>query len=241
MKKILVSDYDDTLYTDEPELYKNLDAVKDFRKDNNLFVISTSRGYSSIMNEINKYNIPYDYLCVNNGAGILDNSGTLIYINHINTNLIKEIENKLQNYNNIEITRFYLNDIKIENKFNNNTPYIIENIAEILGYKIKGCTELLQELKKEFEIIVPNFDIMIKENKKLFLNNPDNNKEKAIHQLITLENLNEYKIYTVGDDDVDYNMLKQYNGYRMLHSSNLLETNINNVISSVRDLIFKIL
>ena len=79
MRKLLISDYDDTLFTDEESLTKNLEKIKEFRENANIFVIATSRNFASIMEEIKKYNIFYDYLIVNVGAGLFDNHGKMIY------------------------------------------------------------------------------------------------------------------------------------------------------------------
>lgn len=44
-------------------------------------------------------------------------------------------------------------------------------------------------------------------------------------------------MYTVGDDDVDFVMLKNYNGFRMENSSELLMKNIKKSTKSVEELI----
>ena len=241
MKKLLISDYDNTLYTDKETLLDNVKKIKKFREDGNIFVISTSRGYISIKKEIDEYNIPYDYVCVNNGAGILDNKGNLIYVNHMNLEDLEKIENQLEDLENVEITRYYLDDIKTEDRHEKDIDdNKIKSLDGILGYKIKGNIEKLQSLGEKFEKIVPNFELLIKDDKKLFLNNPNNSKEKAVEELINLENLNNVKICTVGDDDVDFNMIKQYDGYRMFNSSKLLEENIRKITLSVGDLISKL-
>ena len=52
MKKLLVADYDNTFYTNEEQLYKNIKDIKKFQKEGNIFVISTSRSWKSIKEEI---------------------------------------------------------------------------------------------------------------------------------------------------------------------------------------------
>lgn len=245
LKNLLVADYDNTLYTDEISLLKNINKIKEFRKLGNYFAISTSRGYTSLTNEIEKYKIPYDFICTNNGAVISNNKGKIIYKNFLNIEDFNKIEKVLENYYNIEITRYYLNSIKIQNKEKSTNNYDIVP-DEIIGYKIKGNIEILNAIKKSFEIILNNFEISIKENKKLFLNSKKNTKEKAIKQLLKeitlnyqLSSLSSEKImvYTVGDDDVDFGMLKNYNGFRMEKSSELLMKNIKKSTKSVEELI----
>lgn len=245
LKKLLVSDYDNTLYTNETSLLNNINKIKEFRNLGNYFAIATSRGYTSLMTEIEKYKIPYDFICTNNGAVISNNNGKIIYKNFLNIEDFNKIEKILNNYYNIEITRYYLNSIKIQNKEKITDNY--DNIpTEIIGYKIKGNLEILNDIKKEVESILNNFEITIKENAKLFLNSKENNKEKAVKQLIKEISSSYHSfallsekilVYTVGDDDVDFEMLKKYNGFRMENSSDLLMKNIEKSTKSVETLI----
>ncbi len=79
MAKLLVSDYDDTLFTDEVSLIKNIEKIKKFQEQGNCFVIATSRSFTSIMEEVKKYQIPFDYIFSNMGAGIFDADGKILY------------------------------------------------------------------------------------------------------------------------------------------------------------------
>lgn len=237
LKKLLISDYDNTLYTDEKSLKNNIEKIKKFRNLGNLFAISTSRGYSSILDEINKFEIPYDYISVNNGAGIFDNNDNELFYNYMKDEKIEKIEKILSNFNNIQITRYYINNIKTQEK---GEKIDLNDKKEVVSYKIKGDKGDLEKIEKLVKNIIPEYLVMIKDNMKLFINNNENTKEKAIE--IILNSIHEnIKIYTVGDDDVDYDMLKKYNGYRMKNSSKLLLENINNVTSSISDLISKLL
>lgn len=237
LKKLLISDYDNTLYTDEKSLKNNIEKIKKFRNLGNLFAISTSRGYSSILDEINKFEIPYDYISVNNGAGIFDNNDNELFYNYMKDEKIEKIEKILSNFNNIQITRYYINNIKTQEK---GEKIDLNDKKEVVSYKIKGDKGDLEKIEKLVKNIIPEYLVMIKDNMKLFINNNENTKEKAIENILNSIHEN-IKIYTVGDDDVDYDMLKKYNGYRMKNSSKLLLENINNVTSSISDLISKLL
>lgn len=177
LKKLLVADYDNTLYTDEISILNNINKIKEFRNSGNYFAIATSRGYTSLISEIEKYKIPYDFICTNNGAVISNNNGKIIYKNFLDIEDFNKIEKILDKYCNIEITRYYLNSIKIQNKerITDNYDIIPE---QIIGYKIKGNLGTLKVIKEELKTILNNFEITIKENKKLFLNFKENTKEK---------------------------------------------------------------
>ena len=93
MKKILVSDYDNTFYTNEEQLYKNIENIKKFQEEGNIFVISTSRSWKSIKKEIDEYKIPFDYLCCNTGGTIFDNKGSSLFVGNISDSIINKVEN----------------------------------------------------------------------------------------------------------------------------------------------------
>ena len=231
MKKILISDYDNTFYTTEEQLYKNIKYIKKFQEKGNIFVISTSRSWKSLKQEIDKYKIPFDYLCCNTGGTIFDNKGSSLFVGNISDSVINKVENILEklNLNNFSITRY-----GIYKEYE-------EKINEILGYKIKGNREEIENLRKELKNVLNNeFEIILKNEKqysKLFLNFKLNTKENGIEKLIKILPEVEYKIITVGDDDIDFNMLKKYDGYRMNNSSKLLTENINKTVNSIEELL----
>lgn len=227
MKKLVISDYDDTLFTTKEDLDKNIVKIKEFQEKGNLFIISTSRSWNSIHEEIKKYNIPYDYVCCNMGAGIFDKTGKQIYANFISPfekNLVEQILKQAEK--NIEVTRFGIPDVQDENS------------DKIVGYKIKSDVEVLEKLIEKLNVVSPYFKVNFKkDDKKVFLNNLSNTKEKGIEKLRQLCNLEDYEVITVGDDDVDFNMIKKYNGYRMEKSSEMLVNNINKKVFSVSELL----
>lgn len=227
MAKLLISDYDDTLFTDEQSLKENIKKIKEFQKQGNIFTIATSRSLTSIMDEINKYNIPYDYLFVNVGAGIFDNLGNNLYVNFISKEEKEEIEKILEKYENLKITRYGI----IEEQEKTST--------QIIGYKIKGELNHLDCLYNTFTDKLKNFEVVFKRSEgKLFLNHKNNTKEQAIDKLIEkFPKYKDYEVITVGNDDVDFGMLQLYDGYCMKNSSELLLKNIRKIVSSVGELV----
>lgn len=157
--KIIVSDYDDTFYLHKINKIKNyikikqnIKAVKNFRRKGNLFIIATGRYYDSIIKEINKYKIEFDYLICNNGADIYDKKCNLIYLkklpslaidnlNKLNFKLIKDGSKKevvaAINYN---VNKKIVDEIK----------RIQDVIVEVKSYKIKVIpkTNKLDAIKK---------------------------------------------------------------------------------------------
>ena len=231
MVKILVADYDNTFYTGENQLNKNIESIKEFQKNGNLFVISTSRSWKSMKKEIDTYKIPFDYLCCNTGGSIFANNGDLLYIGNVDNDILNRTEKILSKYydKDYSVTRY-----GVYEEYD-------EKIDKLLGYKIKGDKTKLEKLKDVLENdLNEDFQVVLKNEKdysKLFLNYKLNTKENGIEKLVGFLPENDYKIITVGDDDVDFNMIKKYDGYRMENSSDLLNENIDKKVGSVFELV----
>ena len=90
--KLLVSDYDGTFNEDKniSKINSNIDAVKRFMDNGNLFAFATGRSFDSIKGETSRYKIPYDYLICNNGSAIFDRDDNLIFQNTILIDTVKK-------------------------------------------------------------------------------------------------------------------------------------------------------
>ena len=93
MKKILFSDYDNTLYKNDESIKNNVKYINKFVKVGNMFSIASGRSYIDIKDELNRYNIPFNYLILNHGATILDNNLNIIKYYIINKDVVKDIYN----------------------------------------------------------------------------------------------------------------------------------------------------
>ena len=79
--KLLVTDYDGTMYYEKQDLKtlrENIEALKQFKKQN-MVVIATGRPFTSIKKEIDTYDIPYNYIISSNGACLFDQNDSPIY------------------------------------------------------------------------------------------------------------------------------------------------------------------
>ena len=54
VKKILVSDYDDTLFIDEEGIKENIKLLKKWMRKKNIVVIATGRSYYDMMKDYKK-------------------------------------------------------------------------------------------------------------------------------------------------------------------------------------------
>ena len=80
MKKILFCDMDGTIINESGLLYsKDKEMIKRFRDAGNIFVFNTGRNIEEVRGEINKHDLAYDYLILNNGAQIMNKDEAVLY------------------------------------------------------------------------------------------------------------------------------------------------------------------
>lgn len=87
MKKVLFSDMDGTIIDHQGLLHqKDKEYIQKLRKQGHLMVYCTGRNEHEVRIALQEYDLPYDYLILNNGAHIIDKDG--------NDLLKKEIDGK---------------------------------------------------------------------------------------------------------------------------------------------------
>jgi len=203
--KLLAADYDGTIKSDIKNLYLNIIEINKFREKGNKFAIVTGRSYKSIKREIKKYDIKYDYLSCNGGLIVFDSNDNIVSETFLNKDVIDFIRNISLDDFNIEHLDFY-------NQYT--TAKDFENILEayIKFNNISSAKKFKQYIEEKFCNIKCN-----RNNSKIFIGE-DITKREAVYQISQLENIHMKNIYTVGDASNDLEMLKAYNGYRVLYS-----------------------
>ena len=220
--KLLASDYDGTLNTDIKNLRVNINYIKKFRKNGHKFMIITGRSFNSIKAQIETFNIPYDYLSCNDGAVLFDTEDNALFVDYL---MAKDIEILLGRISSLYITS------KLELYGMYGKTESLNNVIEI-SVRTKPFTnkEPLFNLLNEYELSV------IKVLNSYYIENIGG-KSRSIKYLSEKENFDE--IITVGDSKNDIEMLRDYNGYRMIMSSPLLYSYNLKTTSSVKSLIKK--
>lgn len=216
---LLVSDYDGTLYTNKMNIHANIEAVRRFVEKGNKFVIATAREYVSIKKEIEKYKIPCHYVICNIGGVIFDSEGKVLFSSVIEENDLQLIKDELKNN---ELVFYGLHGLQKEE-----TNIIEVAVLDVEGHKKR---HILQAKLPNYRI---DYGVGV-----LYIRK-DMDKSKGIRELITKEQLECSKIYTVGDSENDIEMLIDYEGYRIGNSSFLEPFNIEEV-DSVKSLVYKI-
>lgn len=232
MKKMLVSDYDQTFYTNDIDIEKNKIAVDKFRKDGNIFVIATGRSYQDFKNKLNEYNFSYDYVILNHGATILDRNDNILKNYSIDNNIIMDIKSNLELEKSIlnfccskfesRVDYNHLNLTKIAVKYNTKEEAI--KINNIINNKFSNFVNAYYVTKNSVEII-----------------SNMTSKSKAIASLLEILNIHKDSVYTIGDGQSDIDMIKDYNGYAMKDAVDELSKEAIGEYTSVFELIVEVL
>ena len=227
--KLLASDYDLTFYTDDINYEKNIEKLKEFRK-NNLFVIVTGRTYLDYIN-VSKNKIDCDYLVVNHGATIIKN-GEVIKNTLIDSNDIKKLK-KIFNFDNLN---YFVGSNKVSKRDINDKE--ISKIHIELDSE-KEAIKAVKYINDHFENLNAYGLIIHKNQIEIVSNLAD--KVCAIDYIKSIENIDDENIYTVGDGYTDINMLKKYKGYAMDSALDIVKSNAVGVVDSVATLMDNII
>lgn len=217
---LLVSDYDgtiliDSLFRDSYIPEGTISNIKNYMGVGNKFMIATARSYDSIIKEVEKYNIPYNYISVLNGCIIYDNFGDVIFSKDMIDLDIKSLYQQFPSISSIE-------------------P--ITDNDKLLYYIVKSR---FFRHYGNFIRFLNNSDLSIQS---WFLNSynivhPKSNKIDSIKFIQDLLNIDDSSVITVGDSDDDLQMIKNYYSYGILKpfsDSDVLE-NCNNKVKSLNN------
>ena len=233
MKKILISDYDGTFYQNDLDIKKNIDKVTEFRTLGNLFVLATGRSYVDLKIMIDKYKIPYDYLILNHGALLLSKKLEILNV----FTLDKELVGSVLEYanNNKDIYDVVLIDVFKKKVIDTSNAvkimlklYSYDNALDVKKYIDERYTNIKCYYEKEDN----HYLVEIVSSKA--------SKSLMIEKILVREEIKKDNVFTIGDGVNDIDMIRNFNGYRVINSCKELDAITNRVIDNVSDLIEKI-
>lgn len=230
MRKILVSDYDQTFYLNDEDIEKNKKSVENFRKQENIFIFATGRSYFDFMNKAEQYKLKWDYLIINHGATILDKNNNIISNYTIDNDVIKNIKKDLEIENAI---KYFCCNLE-----NSRTNFNDKDLTKIYAKYEKDKAEQINSLiNKKYSEFVNCY--LVSGNAVEIISNKTS-KSNAIEEIVQIEKVNRENIFTIGDGYSDIEMIKSYNGYCMEESvQELLKICNGKIVKSVSELIEK--
>lgn len=224
--KILVSDFDDTLYT--LEYLNNIEKIQKFVNNENMFIIATGRNYTQLLEDIDEFYVPYFFLICDDGAAIYNRKGESLFKQIMDSSIAQNIFNKLRKSK--EISELY---------FDNGEEYSLDNnkAIKIIGKpkNIEKAQEILNEILNEF----PEVQGYISEN---WINITDKKVTKAtgIEFLINKYNLEDCEIFVAGNNVNDISMFDKFKGYCIGNKCEELKNKSFKTITSISDVIDEI-
>ena len=231
MKKILISDYDETFYLNDEDIKNNVNLLNKYQEKIEL-IIATGRSYYDFLKKKNKYNIICNYIILNHGATILYKD-KIIYNVLIDNNIKKELVNFLNIRDNENVFCCSELESRVSINMDNLTKIHINYGDEILAKKIYG------ELNARYSKYINCF--LVSKCKAIEIVAKSVDKKEAILKLIEQKKINKDNIYVVGNGDTDYEMLKYFNGFKMEFCSKKIESLEIETVKSVGDLIKKMI
>ncbi len=208
--KILASDFDETIYyeNDLEKTNQNIEKIKKFISQGNIFCIITGRNYTDLKVLLNKMNIPYSYLICEDGAKIFNNMDYCL-----DTILLKRKEIELL----IPLIEDNSWDYYLDDGYNKTTNY--DDCVKIVIH----CKEK-EEKKKIVEKIKQKVPVHVYASRShINIIHKSVNKEKALRRLLNIEELNNSDLYVIGDNDNDYEMLKSFQGAVIKNHHHILD------------------
>ena len=200
---LLVSDYDQTVSTDDLSIRFNIKKINKFRKDGNLFMLSTGREYLSIKNEVKKWNIKYDYLSCADGTTMYDRDDKLIFISKMDKDDVKVSE---------FLKKQYGQKINIYDIISDNSNIPEEKVIQIFDINF---IQISRDITKFLDENLINSTYSTNLNC-IYLKHKEASKALTIRYLENEISIEKRNIFTIGDHNNDYEMIRDYNGFTML-------------------------
>lgn len=228
LKKVLVSDYDQTFYINDEDIEKNKSAVSKFRKEGNIFVIATGRSYFDFNRKLKQYDFDYDYVLINHGSTVLDRNSNIFANFAINDEIIPQIKSDLELEKSIE--NFCCSELESRVDFSHKSltkinvkyelPEDAVRINKIINSKYSDFVNSYHISYSSIEVITNKIS-----------------KSKAIDLLLKKLGVSKDVVYVIGDGYSDVAMVRDYNGFCMKNSVDELKQIAKKEYNSVSELI----
>lgn len=223
--KLLVSDFDHTLFPDNYE--NNIKKIKEFVSKGNLFVIATGRNKQELQLVITGYDIPASYYICNDGAVIYDNNMNSIFREDI-------VEQEAYHLYHTMKEKSFVQEIKLDLGYD----FVSEFQTPVNGMFVTYQDE--NEIKQWWEFNQNNYPNTTAYfmDRKLFLRRSGTGKTEAI--LFLLEKfikVSKDMVYTIGDNVNDISMISEFKGFSVSNAIEELKKISKGEVESVSDFI----
>ena len=230
---ILVSDFDCTYDKHHHDIELNRVAIQKFIEAGNYFVLSSSRPLNSLLRKVKEHDIPYNYLGTCDGNYLFDSKLNRIYSCTIPSEIVLEIK-KLANIRGVEGLQ-YVYPTSYSINFDENEP--LGSVAFVV--KDENVTPEFIEMFNRLKTNYPDFQYKRDGNRGIgyYKIRPLGlSKSNPITFLGESLQIPKSDIYTIGDEENDFEMIRDFNGFRVSHNKELKEVALKRY-RSVHDLV----
>lgn len=233
MKKIIVSDFDDTIYVNQKIEKETVKLIHKFREEGNLLIIATGSSYPSLISKIGNSGLEYDYLICDHGCNIMKDD-KLVYYKLIDNNIVSEL---IESYKLDKADKNF-----VVSKDQGNVGLDNKEISKIhISFKNKGDDfKAKEELNKKYNGCISVYCLVNYYNSIEVINGKCS-KLNAIDKIIKLENLKNTKIYTIGDGYSDIEMVEKYNGFCVKNAVSELKKVSSKIYNNFQEFVIEII
>jgi len=222
--KIIVSDFDGTLFSEEYE--NNLEAINRFVDAGNMFIIATGRAMNYLAEDLSMVDLNCEYYICNDGAVIFDRYFNVIYRKDIKQEIVRPIYNILADDENIIETFIDTSHGYVTN------PSKCANGIIARPYDRGEAALILDKILRKYPDVHGYMS-----NNWINLTDISVNKAVAIEYLIDTYNYNVDDVVTVGDGLNDYEMIERFRGYTFDHGAEDLKSISVGVIHNLKEIV----
>ncbi len=227
--KIAASDFDGTLYRNGTVSEEEIDAINKWREKGNLFGVITGRNYVSLREDLDNFDVKYDFIISTNGALIRDGSGNVLKSFEADVKLAQELAEYVAENNSVWAELMYLDSVhrRVIPRRTLDSELIINwgVFNETETFHQFSCTitdyekalEMTNHINEKYYGQLNAFCLIDPEK---FTANIDTvkygvSKASALYALGELKNVAKEDIITFGDNFNDLPMIREFDGYIM--------------------------
>lgn len=249
--KILASDYDGTLRTEELVDINDVHAISAFRKAGNIFGLVTGRSMESIQMEIAKNHLEFDFIVANNGGVIYDKDFQQLQCLYMDFNKALDIISYIKTQDCVSYVindgfhrfKFSVDENQIDHKYGNMKDSSDHEETVLDRGKIAQLVVSLNDemLAKEIELYVnANFKgyAIAYVNVNCVDIVPEGvSKAEGLYYIEQAMDLKHEDIYAIGDSYNDIPMIKEFHGCAMMHARSEISDCAEHIFLSIEECI----
>ena len=249
--KVLASDYDGTLRTEEIVDVNDVHAIQKFREKGNLFGLVTGRSMESIQKEIANNKIEFDFIVGNNGGVIYDKDFNRLECVYMDFNKALDIISYIKTLDGVS---YVINDGFHRFKFS-----VDKNQIDHKYGNLKDTTEKEEEILdrgKIAQLVISLNDQMLAEEISHYINTNFKgfavayvnincvdivpvgvSKAEGLYFIEQHLGLEHDDIYAIGDSFNDIPMLEEFHGCAVAHARSEIIASAEHVFLSIEECI----